>query len=516
MSRLTRREFLLSLAALPFLKVALPALDVPGTLSSAGQASDLPNILLIVFDAFSARHISLHGYERQTTPNLARLADRATVFHNHYAGGNFTSPATATLLMGLYPWKHRTYQHYGHALSSLSEHNVFSLLPDAYHKVAYTHNPLASALLHQFQRTIDQLSPRNEHALVDGLWSDLYFPKDYPVAIQAERVLSGERGQIPGAAAFTRLIGLLRKRADSIGSMEKFAEMFPRGVPFGGYDSRFLLEDITDWIAELSTTAPDPHFMYIHMLPPHGPYATRREFVDIFDDGWQPVEKAKNPFEDNGFDQAKLNQSRRMYDEFIAYVDAEFGRLMDSLEKSGRLDNTYVIMTSDHGEIFERGIVGHSGMTLYDGIIHIPLMIWKPGQQQRQDVHERTTAVDIMPTVLHLAGQPIPATCEGTVLPTFVAPSAESRTLYSVEAKENKASNPLTIGTVACYQGPYKLIQYMGYDGVPTEGYYELFNLENDPEELENLYNSERGMARDMTALMRDKLEEVNRAPVRA
>ncbi|MBK9781637.1 MAG: sulfatase-like hydrolase/transferase [Anaerolineales bacterium] len=65
------------------------------------------NVLIIVFDAMSAYNLSLYGYDRETTPNLARLSKRATVFHNHFAGGNFTTPGTASILTGSLPWTHR-------------------------------------------------------------------------------------------------------------------------------------------------------------------------------------------------------------------------------------------------------------------------------------------------------------------------------------------------------------------------------------------------------------------------
>jgi glucan phosphoethanolaminetransferase (alkaline phosphatase superfamily) len=62
------------------------------------------NFIIIVFDALSALNMSLFGYPRDTTPNLKRLAQRATVYHNHFASGNFTTPGTASLLTGTYPW----------------------------------------------------------------------------------------------------------------------------------------------------------------------------------------------------------------------------------------------------------------------------------------------------------------------------------------------------------------------------------------------------------------------------
>jgi glucan phosphoethanolaminetransferase (alkaline phosphatase superfamily) len=103
MSELTRREFLLSMATVPFLSLRLPQLVQAATAPAAQDSASQPNIIILLYDTLSAHHISLQGYERETTPNLARLAEGATIFHNHYAGGNFTSPGTASLLTGLYP-----------------------------------------------------------------------------------------------------------------------------------------------------------------------------------------------------------------------------------------------------------------------------------------------------------------------------------------------------------------------------------------------------------------------------
>ena len=148
MANLTRREFLLSLAAMPALGLRLPQLMTltPGSGQARQGDPGQPNFIIMVFDTFSARHLPLRGYPRDTTPNISRLAERATVFHNHYAGGNYTTPGTASLLTGLYPWSHRSLHMYGHALESVAPVNLFSQLPDAYQTVAYTQNALASAL----------------------------------------------------------------------------------------------------------------------------------------------------------------------------------------------------------------------------------------------------------------------------------------------------------------------------------------------------------------------------------
>lgn len=518
MPKLTRREFLISLGTLPFVKLAIPQLMIPAIRQLAQQpggeaTSNQPNILMMVFDTFSANHLATEGYRRDTAPNLARLAEKATVFHNHRAAGSFTSPGTASLLTGLYPWTHRSIQTYGHALPRVAENNIFNLLPDTYYKVAYTHNPLASALLHQFRRQIDELKPRRELTTMDGLWSDVRFANDFPVAINAERLIGGLN--LPPSATYLDLFRSLRANLARNKYEHEYADLFPRGMPEDGADmlyGLYTIEDAIDWVAELSTTYPTPFFSYIHLWPPHAPYATRREFIDIFQDGWQPAEKALNPLDTEGVPQVKLNESRRLYDEYVSYVDAEFARLYDLLEKSGALENTYLILTSDHGELFERGIGGHTTSVLYDSILHVPMMVWKPGQTERVDVYEQTSAVDIMPTLLHLTGQPIPDITEGVVLPTFGGDVSADRDVFGVEAKRNNAFAPLSVATLAVHRGPHKLVQYFGYKGLSSgESYYELFDLENDPDELDNLYKTQTSLARDLQELLRLKLDEVNR-----
>ena len=104
-SKINRRDFL-KLTAL----LTLASSSLVHTLNSvAAQTGKItqPNILIIVFDVLSALHLPLYGYPRDTAPNISRFAQKATVFHNHYAGGNYTTPGTASLLTGALPWSHR-------------------------------------------------------------------------------------------------------------------------------------------------------------------------------------------------------------------------------------------------------------------------------------------------------------------------------------------------------------------------------------------------------------------------
>jgi len=113
------------------------------------EATTRPNIIILVLDAMSARNLSLYGYRRETTPHIARLAERATVYHAHYAAGNFTTPGTASILTGMYPWHHRAINVRGPIRRSLLNKHLFALVGPEYVRTAFTQNMLADVFLRQ-------------------------------------------------------------------------------------------------------------------------------------------------------------------------------------------------------------------------------------------------------------------------------------------------------------------------------------------------------------------------------
>lgn len=507
-NNLSRRDFLKLISLLPLLKINLPT--TVSNSEESSQDSDSPNVLILLFDTLSARHVSLYGYHRETTPNLARFAKRATVFHSHYAGGNFTTPGTASILTGTYPWTHRAFHLYGTVGKSIESNNIFSLIgSNKYQRIAYTHNILVAKLLFLFRESIDELTDTRELCLIYDLLSDRLFPSDYNASLTGElQILQGEVGekQWPSSLFISWIYDTLRrKRKQRVG--RDFSHDFPRGLL--DYDSYVLfLENTVDWIKTQVRTLPKPYFAYIHLFPPHDPYRPRREFVGIFDDGWTPIQKPAH-FLGPGAKEDYLNTQRGMYDETIAYVDSEFGRLYNFMQETNLLNNTYLVFTSDHGEMFERGLRGHATSTLYEPIVHVPLLISKPGQQDRVDVYSPTSCVDLMPTLLHATGHPVPDWCEGEVLPNFgeAEPTSE-RPIFSVEAKSNPKQAPLTKGTISMVKVQHKLIHYFGYPGYERE--FELYNLVDDPEEMENLYSPNSPLASALQHELEEKIQTVN------
>jgi arylsulfatase A-like enzyme len=511
--RTDRRSFLKLLSLLPL----TPLLGHCSPAAKEGNEvlhnREAPNVLILVFDALSAGHGSLYGYHRNTTPNLARFAERSTVFHRHYAAGNFTTPGTASMLTGAYPWFHRALHFLGAVTRHYEKKSLFHLFAARGHRtITYTHNPLVNVLLHQFAGDLDIFKKTGDLGLQSQHTAEQAFWRDYNVAIQSEWLARREsHGSAAPSLLFLSLFDRVkRKHLDWTPKGKELEELFPRGVQssFGLYGgSQFILEMAIDWIGAELMRSPQPFLGYFHLLPPHEPYHPRREFIGLFDDAWSPVAKPSHFFS-QGLSDEHLNQLQREYDEHVAYADAEFGRLYDHMDRNGLLDNTCVVVTSDHGQAFERGIHGHWTETLYEAVIRVPLLIHTPEQRQRRDVYTLTSGVDLLPTLLHIIGHPSPDWCEGQILPMFSNKAHQDRSIFSVEAKSNPKQAPLTMGTVALLKERYKLIHYFGYDGYDDQ--FELYDLVNDPEEMEDLYQINRSVAREFRNELEHKLRVVN------
>jgi len=195
--------------------------------------------------------------------------------------------------------------------------------------------------------------------------------------------------------------------------------------------------------------------------------------------------------------------------DIFLHVDAAFGNLMDHLKTDGTLENSYIVMTSDHGEIFERGFYGHGGVFMYEPAIKIPLLISAPGQTKSNNVHLPTSNIDLLPTLLHIAEKDIPDILDGQVLPEFGGNENNDRAIYSMYAAENSVFMPLRKTAISMHKGSFKLIAYFGYPGF--DDVYELYDLESDPEELHDLTKDEPAIFTLLKDELLNALADANR-----
>jgi arylsulfatase A-like enzyme len=436
---------------------------------------------------------------------LKRLAERAIVYHNHYAGSNFTTSGTASLLTGTLPWTHRALQANGVVAKPFVNRSIFHVFQD-YYRIAYTHNTWAFTLLNQFQKDLDELLlPRKLFlASIDNLVGTMFRNDGDLSSLSWTRDIDIETGYAY-SLFLSHVFGPIQEQ-----QIAAVKPLFPRGIPTS-FDNRtgFLLEDAVDWLKNRLPAIPQPFLGYFHFLPPHSPYRTSSEFYRRFArDGFKPVEKPIDVFAENGTSTETMGL-RTQYDEYILYADKYLGELFDFLQASGLLETTWVILTSDHGEMFERGMAGHSNPSLYQPLVRIPLMIFEPGRQMGLNIDAATSAVDLLPTLARLTGHAIPDWSEGEVLPPF-AEASPGRSIYSVFAKKNDPSAPLTVASTALIRDDYKLLYYFGYRDPEVKELVKLYDIGADPEELVDLFSLRTDVRAQMLSELKTTLVKVN------
>jgi arylsulfatase A-like enzyme len=429
------------------------------------------------------------------------------VYHNHHAGGNFTTPGTASLLTGTFPWTHRALGYYDNVEESFINKNIFSAFPNHY-RLAYTHNPVANRFLTQFSGQMEDHVPLGKLFLTNDDFIYALFRKDEDMATVSW--VRTTKSKDEGYAYSLFLARLFEKQRERM--ISELRPQFPGGIPHIATDDYFLLEDGINWLGDTLSGLPQPFLGYFHFWPPHDPYNTEQKFFGHFnEDGFWPVSKPLDMFSKK--EDARVEfilRKRTNYDEYILYVDQEFGRLMDRLDASGMLEDAWVVLTSDHGEMFERGIYGHWTPVLYQPVIQTPLMIFEPGQKSRQDIYTNTSAVDLLPTLLHVTGQKPAGWNEGSVMPPFVQNYNPERNIYVVQSLHGERNLPLTEVTVALIKGDHKLMYFTGYKELGDKERIELYDLKHDPEELNDLASSKPKTTSELLNELKQKLKGVN------
>jgi hypothetical protein len=416
------------------------------------------------------------------------------------------------MLTGMYPWTHRAFNYRGMIDRSLVDRNFFHLIGNEYTRFAFTQNLWADIFLNQFEKDLDvHLLPNSFSQFAESLIQPDDLPADRDLAYFVFQDFLNLRVDdvhpYPGSL-FLASADLAR----ALASDRPYVSVdYPRGLPTNydfSYENTSVFEGV-ERVVQSSMLQASPYLGYFHFWSPHDPYSARKDFIGIFPEDLNLQDKPQHPFSASNFSEQSLQKYRREYDEFIADVDAEFGRLISNLEKSGVLQNSYVIVTSDHGELFERGEQGHASALMYAPVTHIPLLISAPGQQSRSDFHALTSNLDLMPTILQIAGREIPSWVEGRVLPGLGGTEDVSRSIFPIMAKDNAAFRPIKRATFTLIKDSYELFFFTGYPNHPDT--FELYQLQEDPDELHDLFRRDINTASHMKDELLEAISTANR-----
>ena len=377
-----------------------------------------PNVLVYLIDTLRADHTSLHGYAKDTTPFLKKLGSQGIVFDDCVVQSTWTKPSVASMMTSLYSVTHGIFRETDmipKGASTLAEH----LRGAGYVTASIVANPFAGRMT--------------------GLDRGFDYVDEFPAV---QRYESDDQ------------------RATDSASVNALA------MP---------------WIEEHHD---EPFFLYAHSTDPHAPYRPPAGMEAKFADPTQTPEFDRQYHElwsirrmggavfsreecvQKGFDPAHyIRNAAERYDGEIANNDKNIELLVQKLKKLGILDNTIVIVVSDHGEEFmEHGWTGH-GFSLYQEQTHGIFLMWNPQWFPKpRRVADPVQLIDLMPTILDLLHIPVQGVVQGqSLVPLAVgqpferkAPVMSSRIPQSATSPEPVPEN-LT-RTFARFDSQWKLI----------------------------------------------------------
>jgi arylsulfatase A-like enzyme len=435
-----------------------------------------PNVLWVIWDTVRADRLGVYGHDKPTTPKLDRWAKGARVFEHCASTAGQTLPSTATMFTGLFPAEHGTNPKWTRLEDRFP--TIAELFRDSgYRTYLYSANAYLSKE-HNFHRGFEG----EEH------------PWDEPFIEEA-----------------TRIVREKLEPANHAGRLYRVAAGEPRK---GDLKSAGALAQVglTDWLE--ATDDSKPFFTVLNYMEAHLPRLPSRKYRERMlppervDESYklhvQPWEYSFGLFE---HDESELELIRAVYDASIAELDDRFAELLESLASSGRLENTIVVLTSDHGDhLGDHHMLEHQ-FSLYEGLIHVPLIVhypkrFEPGRESRP-----VSGIDLFPTLLDLAGIEQPeGTLDGGV--HLLTPDVDRVRL---------AEYPVVHGSIDKYatrnpdwdSSPFRrLLRAIYHDGdkliVANDSHRELYRFLDDPGELENRVETDSEMRERMAERMRE------------
>lgn len=422
----------------------------------AATAADArkPNVLFLFADDYSYEALSAFGHTDIDTPNLDRLAGRGTTFTHAYNMGSWSGAvcvASRTMLItGRSVWSANAIYK-----TTDKEREAGVLWPQLMSKAGY--------------RT--------------------YFTGKWHIQTDPARCFDVARNVRPGMPKDTRN-SYERPPANGADTWSPFDESLGGYWAGGRHWSEVVADDASDFLADSKQSA-QPFFMYVAFNAPHDPRQSPKEFVDKYPLDRIAVPKnflPEYPHKDAIGCPHKLRDEnlapmprtghavkvhRQEYYALITHLDAQIGRILAALEKSGQADNTWIVFTADHGlAVGHHGLMGKQNM--YDHSLRVPFIIAGPGVKAGARNDAPIYLQDAMATALDLAAAPRPAHVDfHSLLPLL-------RGEKSPASREAIYGAYLDLQRAAIHDG-WKLIAY------PKAKVLRLYHLTADPGEMHDL-----------------------------
>lgn len=410
-----------------------------------------PNFLVIMSDEHDPRVSSPYGHPFVRTPAMQRLADNGVVFNNAYCNSPLCVPSRASFMTGKH--LHRI---------GVWDNGV----PLATDEPTWAHRLNALGYETALAGKMHFIGPDQRHGFVHLLHRDIHARADMRTTTW------GAEPSVPRAG--------MRRRVEEAG---------PGDSGHQRYDDE-VAERALAFLAD-PTRREHPWALCASFITPHFPLIAREPYFNLYypDHADVPLippghleqqhpqsRRLRQYFSSDGFTEEEVRRARAAYYGLVTFCDERIGWLLEELDAQGLAENTAVIYVSDHGEM-----LGQHGMwwkcSFYEGSVRIPLIIsWPGGIAPGRRFNSVTSLIDVVRTVLNLAGDDAADLDGANLLPLLAGSASDGDGLALAEYEGHGAVTPARM----VRRGQFKLNYY-------HEEPAELFDLERDPDEFENL-----------------------------
>ncbi|MYS79605.1 sulfatase-like hydrolase/transferase [Embleya scabrispora] len=451
------------------------------------------NVLFLMTDQHRTDTLGCYGNPAVDTPALDSLAADGTRFDRFYTPTAICTPARASLFTGQYPFRH------GLLVNPERNGGARDELDDASPVLARPLLERGYRMGHVGKWHIGRNCGPEHHGIDGEHLTGALNPVHHPSYLSWL-----EKNGYPGFSVKDPIFG---KAENGTGRGHLIAGRLQQ--PAEATMEAFLTDrtlELLDRYAAGNREDGRPFMLSCHWFGPHLPYLIPDEYYDMYDPDSVPLpasmaetfagkpEVQRRYSEYWSVDHFDADQWRKLiavYWGYVTMIDRQVGRLLDALKAHGLWEDTAVFFTADHGEFTGAHRLNDKGPAMYEDIYRIPGIARVPGRpaQVRDDF---ATLIDLFPTILDIAGAPVPEPCDGRSLLPLLSGEPSDGTREQVVAEFHGHHFPHSQRMIRDRR--HKLV----YN---PESVHELYDLETDPHELHNVYEAPAyaGVRRDLT-----------------
>lgn len=455
------------------------------TATTATSNKKKPNVLFIIADDLTAQAVSAYENKECNTPNIDQLASQGTLYTKAYCNFPVCGPSRASLMTGYYPSATNLY---GYSSGRKQIGNQRKMWAEHFKDNGY-YTARISKIFHMGV-PID-IYEGNDGTDDANCWTESFNSKGPEVWAKGEGELCQDNPDGTKPIVLGNKMAVVKAYGDDL-------------IHSDGKTAQKAIELIKEHKNE-------PFFLAVGFVRPHVPFVAPRTYFDPFPFESINIEKVENDWDDlpkkgENYVNSRKNQitpvqekkAKAGYYASVAYMDAQVGKVLNTLKEEGLEDNTIVIFTSDHG--FHLG--EHDfwmKVSVHEESARVPFIIKVPGQKPTV-CNSFTELVDLYPTTAALAGLEVPKNIQGKDL---------SKTITNPETKVRDMAFTVTQGgkTYLLRTDKYAFIQY----GLKGEHGFELFDMEKDPKQYTNLAKKAeyKTVMQDFKLKLKQRLKEV-------